>query len=197
MEEASVDYGKAVEILESIEAEKGEEKQVLIKASDALASEISLKSYDYDKALATIGEGFFVKPEVVPTPVVPQPPIVTQKPKSEAVAMETAREMKQMAGPAARGFEGVKSKEVTPPGREKLILPTLSLQDQVHELEGINEGLGLNAFDDDHLRVVRYEISGLSNLVKGERTTTTDDFQRSLIELRNRRLSEVSGRLKG
>ena len=74
-----------------------------------------------------------------------------------------------------------------------LVLPTLSLNDQLSELEKINLALEGNLFDDEQLGIVKAEAQGLSrSLRKGK---PSQDYQKELVELRDKRLKEVLDKL--
>jgi hypothetical protein len=76
------------------------------------------------------------------------------------------------------------------------VLPTLSLQDQISELEKISEGLDEQVFSDEQLKIIKDEVYGLRDRIKGEKISATDEFQKSLINLRNQKINEVIKKLK-
>ncbi len=69
-----------------------------------------------------------------------------------------------------------------------LVLPKLSLSDQISDLEKIKEGLEERVFDEKHLKIIKLETEGLSKLIaQGRQPNAPTD----LAELRNRLLKEV------
>lgn len=69
---------------------------------------------------------------------------------------------------------------------EELVLPKLSLADQISELESINAGIESNVFDSEQIDIVRKEVAGLSEALG--RKPAENDPQKDLISLRNERL---------
>ncbi|MDE1762271.1 MAG: hypothetical protein KGH59_03185 [Candidatus Micrarchaeota archaeon] len=114
--------------------------------------------------------------------------------------IKAAGEIRGITGSAAKEFEGkVKTAEVAmkkaaerKPQAKKLILPGLSLQDQIHDLEGISDGLAQNAFDGEQLGVIRDEVEGVEEARKIEKESPADA---QLLALRNKLLEEVKNRL--
>ncbi|MGC8648735.1 MAG: hypothetical protein ACP5UN_00740 [Candidatus Micrarchaeia archaeon] len=75
-----------------------------------------------------------------------------------------------------------------------LVLPSLSISDQILELERIIEGLNEKVFDSEHLEVVAEEVYGLQMVIEGEqkaKKAAVSELERSLIALRNQRLSDA------
>jgi|GEM_PF-3063081 len=74
-----------------------------------------------------------------------------------------------------------------------LVLPSLSVSDQVSELERIIEGLKEKVFDQEHLEIVAEEIYGLQMVVESEKKTKKEvsELEQSLIALRNQRLADA------
>jgi hypothetical protein len=75
-----------------------------------------------------------------------------------------------------------------------LVLPSLSISDQISELERIIEGLNEKIFDSEHLEIVAEEVYGLQMVVENEqkaKKAAISELERSLIALRNQRLSDA------
>ncbi len=83
-----------------------------------------------------------------------------------------------------------------------LVLPSLSILDQVSELERIMEGLKENVFDSEHLDIVKQEVYGLEQVVaegraavkKGKVQLTSLD--QSMWTLRDQRLLDAMALIK-
>ena len=71
------------------------------------------------------------------------------------------------------------------------MLPKLSLQDQISELEKIGMGIDSGAFDDEQMAIIRREVGAL----KKTPITPTDRIQKNLLDMRNARLKEVSKKM--
>ncbi len=193
--EEIVDYDQVVDALEEMEKEGDEAKSVVINTKDALSYQIKTDTYDYERVCKEIAETEGGKIPEVEEAVIKQEKInVANKMPVKSVAKESfdaAKEIKQLIGGAGKEFEQVVEEEAKKINKEKLVLPTLSLQDQIRELESIKEGIENRAFTDDQLSIVKSEIIGLSEQVRYEKTNSKDQFQRSLIELRNKLLGDL------
>ncbi|MEM0149620.1 MAG: hypothetical protein QXW10_01850 [Candidatus Micrarchaeaceae archaeon] len=82
----------------------------------------------------------------------------------------------------------------------ELVLPNLTLADQIAELERIIEGLKEGVFDMEHMEIVKEEVYGLSEIVgemkkKGAQPAKSE-LEKSLFDLRDQRLSDAVALLK-
>ncbi len=94
-----------------------------------------------------------------------------------------------------------KVKEIKRPKAKSsdLVLPTLSLTDQISELERVIEGVKENIFDKEHLEIVKLEVFGLHDIVeKAERErkkkkaqAEAGTIEESLVAVRNQRLDDA------
>ena len=75
-----------------------------------------------------------------------------------------------------------------------LVLPNLSLNDQLSELEKINLALEGNLFDNEQLSIVKTEALGLARSLR--KSKPSHDYQKELVELRDKRLKGVLGKLE-
>ena len=77
-----------------------------------------------------------------------------------------------------------------------LVLPSLSISDQISELERIIEGLNEHVFDNEHIEIVAEEVYGLQQYInigkkaKGKKQQVPE-LERSLEELRDQRLTDA------
>lgn len=84
-----------------------------------------------------------------------------------------------------------------------LVLPSVSMSDQISELERIIEGLKENVFDEEHLDIVIQEIYGLSQYVEKtdkdlkKKHVELSQLERSLWQIRDQRLKEATAILGG
>lgn len=79
---------------------------------------------------------------------------------------------------------------------DDLVLPQLSVSDQISELERIIEGLHEHVFDGYHIEIVRKEISGLNRKIAREKKQIAagaqpSSIEQSFMDLRDKRLAEV------
>lgn len=85
----------------------------------------------------------------------------------------------------------------------ELVLPGLSVADQISELERIIEGLKENVFDRDHMQIVADEVYGLSQVIADDRKMSKRGaaaqqgaLEKSLTDLRDQKLAEAAALLK-
>lgn len=130
----------------------------------------------------------------------PQPSVQTQQPTPPAQSPKprtnifkglegAAAELADAVSHAEKGIAQVYERKPA----SDLVLPTLSLNDQLSELEKINLALDGNLFDNEQLGIVKTESLGLArSLRKGK---PSQDYQKELVELRDKRLKEVLDKL--
>ncbi|MGC8538327.1 MAG: hypothetical protein ACP5MK_00450 [Candidatus Micrarchaeia archaeon] len=197
MEVSKLSYPEASKIIDSVSGGANEGVMV-IKSDQIMSSMLDIKEIDYENALSVLGnvptnEGErrieVKKPSVTP-------PEGAGKEVANQEVEEAAKAITNIVGIATKKVEEDVTKEFTRIRKGKLLLPTLSLQDQINELTSISEGLDENVFDSWHMDIIRYEVSGLTEYVKYEKTKETDEFNKMLIKLRDSKLDEVNEKLK-
>jgi hypothetical protein len=84
---------------------------------------------------------------------------------------------------------------------DDIILPKLSIQDQISELERMIEGIKEHVFNADQLNVIKKEVNGLSAQImqerKGGAPKDTSDIQAQLVLVRDQRIGTVISALSG
>ncbi len=127
----------------------------------------------------------------------------TMPKESQLIASGVEQSSRASAVPAAekQSFEVPESKpqpKIKVKFNEKdLVLPKLSIADQISELERIIEGLKEQVFDESHKEVVMQEIYGLSAYIERsskdlrKRKMTLNQTEQSLWSLRQQRLDEA------
>ena len=124
-----------------------------------------------------------------------QEPAATS-PEAAQTAPEGYRPMDEERRKAAKGlggivksigkeFEQAVSRKTEQAGAEALMMPKLSLSDQIHDLKMIDEGLDQGIFDPDYLEVINAEISNLYSVVISEKPEGTDPDQTELRRIRD------------
>jgi len=82
-----------------------------------------------------------------------------------------------------------------------LVLPSLSLADQISEVERIIEGLREHVFDKEHMEIVSQEVYGLAEVVSQQRKEAKGaplaPLEQSLWDLRDQRLADAAALLEG
>ncbi len=117
----------------------------------------------------------------------------------QAIGPEAAApaELQVPATPAA--LKGIRIKRVN---FKELVLPNLSIPDQVSELERIIEGAREGVFDQGHLDVVKQEVYGLYYFIELQRRQITKEkkklnsLEQSMWTLRDQRLVDTIAAIK-
>jgi hypothetical protein len=193
MADASITYNQAVQNIEDFAVERS--VVFVIDPTNMFANSIRVGAFDYEKAYEIISatEGTRrERVEAVQQPVLKMPTI---QPK-EREEISASKEIAKIISSAGREFENKVAAEAVKIKKEKIILPTLSIQDQISDLEKMSEGIDENVFNEEQLDIIRLEAGGMDDRIKYEKQIPADEFQKSLVDLRNRRLQEVLSKLK-
>ncbi|MEM3208346.1 MAG: hypothetical protein QXE33_00240 [Candidatus Micrarchaeaceae archaeon] len=188
-----MEYEDAIRLVGEIESASTQAESVIIDPGSALRNSIQEKAYSYEDAYRIISSMEGVKAQ--PQATVQQQPQQIQHARPAEAAVKAAEEIRKLVGKASAEFEESMLHEMRKVKVGKLILPTLSLQDQLSELEKINEGLDENVFNDEQLKVIRQEVFGLAETLRYEKPKSLDAFQASLAAMRAKRLEEAEARL--
>ncbi len=192
MADATTTYEQAIQEIESFSAER--DVTFVIDTSTLFSNKINFGTFDYEKADAIISTVEGTKREKIE--VMQQPAVRIPTPPPEHKEISAGKEIANIISDAGREFEKKVSEEALKLKREKLILPTLSIQDQISDLEKMSEGIDENVFNKEQLDIIKLEVEGMNNRLKYEKQPPNDEFQKSLIALRNKRLQEVLDKLK-
>jgi uncharacterized protein YoaH (UPF0181 family) len=118
-----------------------------------------------------------------------------QKKQREAVSKELGQIVGRIgAGVTQFGEMGRKRINI-----KDLVLPSLSLADQISELERIIEGLKQQIFDGEHMEIVAQEVYGLRQYIQdtkrrgggGAGAESPGELERSLRDIRDQRIDEA------
>ncbi|MGC8478739.1 MAG: hypothetical protein ACP5NE_02330 [Candidatus Micrarchaeia archaeon] len=210
-ESSSMQYQQLVEFIQSAEAEGKSDEGIVIDIDRALSGEIYQKEVPngYSKLLELIESTETGRQKQKEEPK-------EHKEVQEHIVVSGLEQAKYSnPSPIAREEEEVKKdlaeikdkisgivpkvKEIKKPRAKSsdLVLPTLSLTDQIAELERVIEGIKEGIFDEEHLEIVKLEVFGLHDIVeKAERKkkraeANGSEIEGSLVEVRNQRLEEA------
>lgn len=116
------------------------------------------------------------------------------KEEAERRSVSIEKELHAAAAGMGGAVAGVEYEVVGPiPENTKgLVLPRLTVSDQISDLEKIREGLDENAFDDALTAIVKEEVDGTLKLVAKERAGAG---MGQLVSTRNALLKEISARV--
>jgi hypothetical protein len=182
----TIDYAEVGGLLESLEAKKVETasqpaSKQKVQESMALgrrivSTGISGLGTGLGRAAGLLGKGF-------------------GEAEGSAIASEAAEELGRIVKSVGREFGEAMTREARKTGTSGLVLPGLSLQDQLSELEQIGEGIDGGTFNSGQMETVISEIKGLDEASKGEDTGRMSEEDRKLAELRKRKLKDIKGKL--
>lgn len=194
--EDELDYQKAAAAVDSIDANAGGES-LPIDIAEVFANRLEVKKVRYAELSPMLDKLEMKKGETLPE--APAQAKQQQKPQQpQALRHELSKEMvsaaarlRSMAGGVGREFEGGVVRRIEEAEQAKLVMPTLSLQDQLSDLEKIKEGLGEGVFNKEQLKIIAQEVKGLSSLAAREDQSKLSDDQRELALMRNQRVKEI------
>jgi len=187
------EYDEIVSRLEAIEASSQKPESIVIDTGKAFSNKIEARAYSYDETRALISRLEGVKKiETAPSSAERVQFAGIQQPRPQMP--DITSEIKHIVSTASESFEKDLEKGLEKIETSKLILPSLSLQDQLSELEKISEGLDEQVFDEEQLKIIVAEVKGLRERIKFEKTPP-GQFQSSFLVPRNNRLTEVENKL--
>ncbi|MGC8662273.1 MAG: hypothetical protein ACP5RT_00590 [Candidatus Micrarchaeia archaeon] len=175
-------------IIDEVNNFPAQEKIVEIDLNLALGNNV-INSYNYDEALKKIGS--FEGREELRQERQPAE-LHYEKKKAE----NAAKEIKSIVGSIGKEFEKSVKRETEKIKGEKLVLPTLSLQDQISELEKISEGIDEKVFNEEQMKIIKEEVRGLNEKLKSKKSQPIDEFQKSLLSLRDQKMKEALSKIK-
>ena len=102
--------------------------------------------------------------------------------------LKEATEKLEKISKVSSEIEGEIAKQQEKKQVKGLVLPTLSINDQLSDLEKISEGLSEHVFDAEQLKIIKLEANGLARLIaEGKEASAPED----LAEMRNNLLKQV------
>ncbi len=127
---------------------------------------------------------------------------VAQKQTEEMRKQKTAMELSAIMGKLQSVRPSIPEFKRRKLNVKDLVLPNLSIADQISELERIIEGLNEHVFDGDHMEIVSQEVFGLQQVIadqrkkaKGKREAQSP-LEQSLIDVRDQRLGDAASLLQ-
>ncbi len=189
------------------EAEKAgqqqQQKEIEINVNEMLGNRIGISRLEYDaesKRVARIEEEMKQQKrqqvQVAPPPAERKPDYVSKLKAHANLAkeIETAViELREAAGKTGKGVEGIIHLSI--PKKGKYVLPGLSVQDQVIEMEKIMKLLAANEADENEKRIIRDEIRELQKKIKKDRRQGASG-KSQIMELRDKELGDILNMLK-
>jgi hypothetical protein len=141
------------------------------------------------------------QPVQISQPIQQQPQLVAQE-QSEATSVKQEMEKftSELAADANNSKPQINTFKVKIEGEDDLVLPKLSVVDQLSELEHIIEGINQHVFDEEHLNIIKEEVFGLKSEVSMEISQGTEreiGIDQMMIQLRDKRLNEAIALIVG
>jgi hypothetical protein len=130
----------------------------------------------------------------VPSFRAPEAPKPVQPALEQSAASELADVVKASSIPASPPQQQAYVKQ-----SNNLVLPSLSVTDQVAELDKIIQNIKNSNFSGDQIQIVREEVIGLSKALSSEPKPAppADGIEKDMIELRQARLAEALSLIRG
>ncbi len=203
-----MDYNECVDMINSAEAHDTEARSVIADIYD-LGNAVEIRQYSEAEAAeaieyadSAVEAAAGTKKEQVQQPQkqILQKTYVRLREKSPARGAgremdAVAKELEAAISNATKELKervGERMKQVQQPAESAgLVMVTLSLQDQIGELEKISAGIDSGAFTTEQMEIIKIEIRGLMKA----RGSAPDAFQANLLKIRDDRLREVSKKL--
>jgi hypothetical protein len=192
----ALDYDKIIEMVDA-EGAQPSDASVSIDLSSAFADEIEVKELKYADVSAIV-EGVEPRKESAPEIKQQQPevqaPVAIPKHETSKEMEGAAGVLKGMVGGAGNELEETVTKEVEKKKGEDLVMPSLSVQDQLADLEKIAEGIKERAFDKEQLKIISQEVAALSSEAGTGREGLGEE-QLEIVMLRDQKVKEIKGKL--
>ena len=191
------DYKHAAEAADAIDkANRGASESVDIDA--VFAEEISTRELSYQEVSRSLQkEGFYTEPAQAEKQQVQAVVQSAQKQYLETDKKRAASSLRRATGGLGAEFGKIMEERKEQAEEKRLIMPRLSLQDQVSDLGKIEEGLQEHVFSDDQIVIIKEELRWLGGAEARVSATGIDQDQRELLAIRSQKVSAINGMLAG
>ncbi|MDE1870191.1 MAG: hypothetical protein KGH71_04385 [Candidatus Micrarchaeota archaeon] len=215
------EYAAISETLDKIEQDRSAQGRIQIDPSAILGHQVEVLDSDYDKACSIIGG---IESEILAQqkasqqgPQIQIPVVNVNKEVAQTASqirqrigsveiqksivsankemLSAAKEIGGIVGGAGKELGGMIQEGIAKAKAKKLILPNLSVQDQIHELEGISDGIDQKVFDAEQLGIIRQEIDGIKEIGRALKGVAIDPSQREMLALRDKLVLDVGNKL--
>ncbi len=193
------EYRKIAEMVDAIDAAYSGGAET-IDVNSVFSNRIETKILGYAQISALLERGGAAPevPEYQPQAPAPQTQVQqTQTPKHDLGKEKSnaAVKLKSMVGNIEKEFEGAVSKKVEEFEERNLVMPTLSLQDQLTDIEKISDGVRENAFNPEQKKIIIQEIKWLSSSAARIDPEKLDQDSRNILVLRDQKVKELRSKL--
>ena len=192
------DYEKASELIG--EAGAGGAATATIDIDGMLAERIEIRSVAYSEVSALLESVEATSAEASQQQQQAQQRSAAQRTEPQAQvgralgkeAAGAASALKGAVGGAGKEFEVFVKSDLAAASAKRLVMPKLSVQDQLSDLEGIEEGVSEGVFDKRHMGIIAEEIRWLYAASMREDTKSLSEEQKELVALRNKKVMEIA-----
>lgn len=200
--EETLDYEKLADAVDAANPAYGG-TPIPIDISEVFANRLETKTLKYSDLEAILEHVEFKRgpaaPEAVQQPRVQKEAVEKQRvPRKETheEMVSAAQKLRGLAGKAGREFEETVERGVEKKKEEELVMPRLSLQDQLSDLEKIDEGLDEGVFSEEQTSVIVEEVNALSSISTREDISGFSEEQKEIALIRNAKIREIKDKLK-
>jgi hypothetical protein len=182
--EVQVSYSNAMETISRIESERGAEPRRRMPTVQPHLAMSGVQQTATSQGVPTLQQA----------PAQPQPVQRPQEFAAPAIKTRAEKEAKQLASELHLQKVKINIRRIN---LKELVLPSLSMADQISELERIIEGIRENAFDQEHMTIVVEEVYGLQKYIamqekeQKRKRIEPSPLEQSLIALREQRLNDA------
>ncbi|MGA3020731.1 MAG: hypothetical protein ABSD68_02165 [Candidatus Micrarchaeales archaeon] len=193
--EEPTDFAKLVELVDSAGAYSNE-STVLIDISEVFGNTLNIRKMKYEDVSQLLEGGEVKKAEVAPE-AQPKAQVEAAVPKrpTKKETEKAAEKVRNMAGGKGKEFEKKVNKEIEKAEKKGLVIPRLSLQDQLSDLEKIDEGIAEGVFDKEQTKIILDEVKTISYISSHEDIEKFSEDQKEIVFMRNQKIKEIKDRL--
>lgn len=194
------DYESVAAMLDSLGTGASQESEA-IDLSDVFSDTLKVKTVAYaDIANRLEGRTEQQGSEAVHEEAAPAPQRAEARAEMPRLAVNTemrgaAGALRSMVGGIGRELEEGIKREEEKRAEKGLVMPKLSVQDQISDLEKINEGLQESVFNGEQKGIIAQEVRWLSSAAARGNLSGLNDYMRELVLIRDQKVKEIKGRL--
>jgi hypothetical protein len=194
---ADGDYERAAEVADAIDrTSPGASESVDVEA--VLAEGMSTRELSYQEVSRSLQkEGFYTEPVQEARQQVQVAVQAVRKPELEAEKKRAAFSLRKATVGLGAEFGRVMEERKEQAEEKRLIMPRLSLQDQVSDLGKIEEGLQERVFSSDQIAIIAEELRWLSGAEARVSSEEANQDQKVLLAIRSQKVREINGMLAG
>ncbi len=196
-----LDYESAAKLADDIDR-SSQSVSESVDVAEVLAEELKVERLSYSEVSRSLLKEAYAEQATEAKQREPAPAPPAAKPELQAERVRAASRLREAAGKIGSEFGGIMAerKEEAEEREEKaeekrLIMPRLSLQDQVSDLGKIQEGLDEGVFSEDQIAIIKEELHWLSGPAARISAANARDEQGELLAIRDQKAKAIEERL--